>query len=80
MATTRPTTRRAPTSEAKAVARILARLRSQIEKLTDDAMGEIFAGIPAYETTVDPAFVRDVREHVHEHYEAVISGLEQDGR
>ena len=41
-------------------------------------MAEIFAGIPAYETTVDPAFVEDVREHVHEHYEAVLDALERD--
>lgn len=58
--------------------KIVSRLRSQIDQLTQDAMAEIFAGIPAYETTVDPAFVRDVREHVREHYEAVISGLEGD--
>ena len=38
-------------------------------------MGEIFSGVPAYETTVEEAFVRDVREHVHEHYEVVLEGL-----
>ena len=61
-----------------AAAKIVVRLRSQIDQLTEAAMGEIFAGIPAYETTVDPAFVVDVREHVREHYEAVFDGLEAD--
>ena len=86
LATTRQQTRRSearqadvrPPSarQADAVAQVISRLRGQIDQLTDNAVGEIFAGIPAYETTVDPAFVRDVREHVYEHYGAVIGGLE----
>src|SRR5580700_11405272 len=69
---------RQQTARTEAASKIVARLRSQIDELTEAAMGEIFAGIPGYETTVDPAFVRDVREHVHEHYEAVFDGLEAD--
>ena len=76
LATTRPTTRRAPTSEAKAVARILARLREQVEQLTDEAVREIFSEVRAYETTVDAALLRDVREHIREHYLAALDSLE----
>jgi hypothetical protein len=59
------------------VVKIISQLSEQIEQLTDAAMDEIFAGIPAYETTVAQAFVNDVREHVHEHYEAVLTTLER---
>jgi sugar diacid utilization regulator len=62
------------------VDRIVASLRAQIEQLTDAALTEIFAEIPAYETTVDPAFVEDVREHIREHYEAVLDTLERNHR
>src|SRR5437764_1649427 len=77
LAATRQSTRRAPASEAKAVARILSRLRDQVEQLTDDAMSEIFSEVTAYESTLDPGFVADVREHVREHYLAALDFLEQ---
>jgi hypothetical protein len=76
LAATRQSNRRAPAAEGKAVARILARLRDEVETLTDHAMGEIFGGVPAYETTLDPAFVVDVREHIREHYLAALDSLE----
>jgi sugar diacid utilization regulator len=63
--------------EDKAVERIITGLREQVEHLTDVALREIFSEIPAYETTVDPAFMADVREHVREHYEAVLDSLER---
>jgi hypothetical protein len=56
---------------------VVSELREQIEQLTDDALQEVFAGIPAYETTVDPGFINDVREHIREHYEAVLEHLER---
>jgi sugar diacid utilization regulator len=74
---TRQSTRRAPAAEGKAVATILARLRDEVETLTDAAMAEIFAEVPAYETSLERAFVDDVREHVREHYLAALEFLEQ---
>jgi sugar diacid utilization regulator len=67
-------------SQAKTVERIVSGLRAQLEQLTDTALAEIFSEIPAYETTVDPAFVKDVREHIHEHYAAVLDTLERNHR
>jgi hypothetical protein len=52
-------------------------LREQVEDLTDEAMREILSEVPAYETSLDPAFVSDVREHVREHYVAALDFLEQ---
>jgi sugar diacid utilization regulator len=82
VAATRPQTRRStPTArQTKAVARIVGSLCAQIEQLTDRALAEIFAEVPAYETTLDPAFVRDVREHIREHYQAVLDTLERNQR
>jgi sugar diacid utilization regulator len=76
LAVTRQSIRRASTAEGKAVARILVRLREEVETLTDHAIGEIFGEVTAYETTLDPAFVADVREHVREHYLAALDALE----
>jgi sugar diacid utilization regulator len=45
--------------------------------MTEDAMREIFAEVPAYETSLAPAFVADVREHVREHYLAALETLER---
>jgi sugar diacid utilization regulator len=66
--------------QTTSVDRIVSSLRDQIEQLTDTALAEILSEIPAYETSVDPAFVRDVREHIHEHYEAVLDTLERNHR
>jgi hypothetical protein len=77
MAATRPETRQPPPRETEAVARIVSRLRGQVEQLTNNALREIFAGIPAYETSVEPDLVGDVREHIREHYEAVLDSLER---
>jgi hypothetical protein len=70
-------TRRPAGRQADASAKVVSLLRSQIDRMTDDAMREIFSGIAAYEASLDPAFINDVREHVHEHYEAVLGCLER---
>jgi hypothetical protein len=77
MAATRQETPQPSARETEAAAGIVARLRGQVEQLADDALREIFAGIPAYETSVDPGLVRDVREHIREHYEVVLDSLER---
>ena len=75
MAATRQETRGASARQEKAVARIISTLRAQLERLTDDAIDEIFSEVPAYEQRLDPAFVQDVREHVREHYETALDTL-----
>jgi sugar diacid utilization regulator len=77
VAATRQERERLPVREAEAVATIVSRLRGQVEQLTDDASRKIFAAIPAYETRIDPELIRDVREHIREHYEAVLDSLER---
>jgi sugar diacid utilization regulator len=61
---------------AAARAAIVARLREQIERITDDMLREIFAEVPAYETNLDAALLADVREHIREHNEAILASLE----
>ncbi len=58
--------------------RVVSGLRNRVEQLSDAAVAEIFEEIPAYETTVDPAFIQDVREHVREHYDMVLDTLERN--
>jgi sugar diacid utilization regulator len=60
-----------------AATRIVARLREQIEQLTDDTVREIFSDIAAYQTMVPAPFVADVREHVLEHNAAILDSLER---
>jgi sugar diacid utilization regulator len=68
---------KSPAAQSKVVATIVARLRDQVKRLTNDALREIFGDIPAYETTVDPAFIEDVREHIREHYDVLLGSLER---
>ena len=77
MAATRQQSRRPAASQAKAVTRIVSNLREHVEQLTDDAMREIIAEVPAYETALDAVFVSDVREHVREHYLAALESVER---
>ena len=43
--------------------------------IIDQTVDAIFADIPAYGSNRDPAFVRDVREHVAEHHRTLVQGL-----
>jgi sugar diacid utilization regulator len=43
--------------------------------IIDRTVEAIFADIPAYAAIRDPAFVRDVREHVAEHHRTLLQGL-----
>ena len=80
MTATRPQKRSGPARQQQAVDRIVSSLRAQVDGFTEASMAEIFAGIPAYETTVDPAFIADVREHIREHYETVVDTLARGHR
>ena len=60
-----------------AVAKVVARLREQVEELSDVALREIFGDIRAYGTAPDPALKEDVREHIREHYVALLDSLER---
>ena len=67
----------AATRTQTAVAIVVARLREQVEELSDVALREIFADIPAYANAPDAALMDDVREHIREHYVVLLDSLER---
>jgi hypothetical protein len=74
-ATARQATRRSA-GDAAARATIVERLRDQVERITDDMLREIYAEVPAYETSLDPGLAGDVRDHIRAHNEVILASLE----
>jgi sugar diacid utilization regulator len=58
-----------------AVMRIVAALRDREDELVDRGVAAIRAEIPAYTGIEDPAFVADIRDHVHQHNDALLRSL-----
>jgi hypothetical protein len=55
--------------------RIVAALRDREEELVDRGVAAIRAEIPAYTRIDDPAFLADMRDHVHQHNDALLRSL-----
>jgi sugar diacid utilization regulator len=55
--------------------RIVAALRDREDELVDRGVAAIRAEIPAYTGIEDPAFVADIRDHVHQHNDALLRSL-----
>jgi sugar diacid utilization regulator len=58
-----------------AVTRIVAALREREDELVDRGVAAIRAEIPAYTRIEDPAFLADIRDHVHQHNDALLRSL-----
>jgi sugar diacid utilization regulator len=55
--------------------RIVAALRDREDELVDRGVAAIRAEIPAYTRIEDTAFLADMREHVHQHNDALLRSL-----
>jgi sugar diacid utilization regulator len=55
--------------------RIVAALKDREDELVDRGVAAIRAEIPAYTRIDDPTFLADVREHVHQHNDALLRSL-----
>jgi sugar diacid utilization regulator len=58
-----------------AARRLVAILQERIEDLADAGARAIWEEIPDYRAAEDPALLRDVREHVLEHYRAILNSF-----
>lgn len=55
--------------------RIVAALKDREDELVDRGVAAIRAEIPAYTRIEDPTFLADIRDHVHQHNDALLRSL-----